>query len=172
MKLTNWAVITGPPSSGKTSLINALSDKGFSIYPEVARELIKDDEQSHLYIRDSLALQRDILAITLRREHLLSVDTRVFFDRAVPDSIAYFLFQQFDPKVAIRASQFRRYAKVFYCEGLPVVRDGLRLENDKTAQTIGTLIIQAYEDQGYTLNYLPPVSINHRLEMILDRWNN
>ena len=168
MKLTNWIVITGPPSSGKTSLINALSDKGFSVYPEVAREIIEDDEQCHHYARDSLVLQRYILAITLRREHLLSVDKRVFFDRAIPDSIAYFLFHQFDPKVAIRASQLRQYAKVFYCEGLPVVRDGVRLENDKIAKTLGTYIVKAYEDQGYTLNYLPPVSMSHRLEMILD----
>lgn len=91
MKLASWVEITRPPSSGKTSLINALSDKALSVYTEVAREIIQADEQSHYYARDRLVLQRDILTITLRREHLLLVDKRFFFDGAIPESIAYFI---------------------------------------------------------------------------------
>lgn len=171
MKQTNWVVITGPPSSGKTTLINELAGLGHIICPEVARDLIEytrsSGMQKYCFPRDSLALQRMILAITLRREHLLSTEQKIFFDRGTPDSIAYFLFHHFKPAIAIRACRFRRYAKVFYCEGLPVVRDGLRLEDDIIAQEIGMRIRQAYEELGYKLTILPSVSVKKRLELIL-----
>jgi predicted ATPase len=172
---TNWVVITGPPSSGKTSLINRLEQKGYIVCPEVAREIIlysmHSVELKHRYARDSLALQREILSITLKREHMLSAEQQIFFDRGTPDSIAYFQFHHFDIKPALKASHYRRYSKVFYCEGLPVVQDGLRLEDDKIAQQIGQRIIEAYALMGYPLFFLPPVSIDKRLEIILDELN-
>jgi predicted ATPase len=171
MKKTRWIVVTGPPSSGKTTIINALAEMGHTVCPEVARELIEyarsNGLQKYCFPRDSLALQRMILAITLRREHLLSTEQRVFFDRGTPDSIAYFLFRHFDPTPAIRCSSYRRYQKVFYCEGLPVIRDGLRLENDVIAQQIGLGIIDAYQRLGYDLVNLPPVSVKERVALVL-----
>lgn len=171
MILTNWIVITGPPSSGKTSLIDLLEAGGYMVSPEVAREIIcytmhSGFLKSHLP-RNSLALQREILAVTLRREHLLSPNDRNFFDRGTPDSIAYYNFHHFDPKEAIKACQHRRYEKVFYCEGLPVVNDAVRLENDCVAEEIGELIVNAYESLSYNLIRLPPVSLEERLHLVL-----
>ena len=37
----NYYVLTGGPGTGKTSLINGLSEKGYCCIPEVAREIIK-----------------------------------------------------------------------------------------------------------------------------------
>jgi predicted ATPase len=172
---TNWIVITGPPSSGKTSLINQLEQKGHLVCPEVAREIILYSMHSvdlkHRFARDSLALQREILSITLKREHMLSAEQQIFFDRGTPDSIAYFQLHGFDIEPALKASHFRRYAKVFYCEGLPVVDDGLRLEDDKIAKEIGQKIIDAYTLMKYPLIFLPPVSIDKRLKIILNELN-
>lgn len=172
MKQTNWMVITGPPSSGKTTLINELARMGHTICPEVARDLIQytrsNGMQKYCFPRNSEALQRIILAVTLRREHLLNIEQEIFFDRGTPDSIAYYLFHHFKPVSAIRACRFRRYLKVFFCEGLPVVRDGLRLENDIIAQELGRLIKQAYENLGYELVILPPVSVGKRLQLIIN----
>lgn len=169
---TNWVVITGPPSSGKTSLINKLQEKGYLICPEVAREIICYTLRSgflHNQLpRNSIALQREILAVTLRREHLLSQDELIFFDRGNPDSIAYFNFHHFDPQAALKACEFRRYAYVFYCEGLPVIQDSIRLEDDNIAKEIGELIINAYESLGYSLIHLPAVSLEERLRLVLN----
>ena len=38
---TNWHVITGAPSSGKTTLIDQLADKGFQTVPEGARQYLE-----------------------------------------------------------------------------------------------------------------------------------
>ena len=169
---TNWVVITGPPSSGKTSLINKLQELGYLICPEVAREIIcytlrSGFLQSQLS-RNSLALQREILAVTLRREHLLAPEEMIFFDRGIPDSIAYFNFHHFNPQVALKACEFRRYAHVFYCEGLPVIQDSIRLEDDDIAKKIGELIITAYESLGYSLIHLPAVSLQERLQLVMN----
>ncbi len=171
MQETKWVVITGPPSSGKTSIVDALEAQGYLICPEVAREIIcyslGSPTLEHRLPRNSLALQREILAITLRREHRLPLDQRIIFDRGAPDSIAYFKFHHFDPKLAYKASEFRRYDLVFYCEGLPFVQDQIRIENERIAKDIGRRIKDAYQSLGYPLHILPPISLQHRLEMIM-----
>ena len=38
-------VLIGGPSSGKTTLINALTQKGYICYPEISREVIRKAQQ-------------------------------------------------------------------------------------------------------------------------------
>lgn len=40
---TNWHVITGAPCSGKTTLIDLLTDKGFRTVPETARQCFENE---------------------------------------------------------------------------------------------------------------------------------
>lgn len=166
MKLTEWAVITGPPSSGKTTLIDALQAKGYLISPEVARELIVECTQTNTF-QSIDAFQRQLLAITCRREHFLDANQMIFFDRGIPDSIAYFKYNYLDTKDAVQASKFRRYKQVFYCEGLPVIHDEVRQESNDAAQEIGKLILEAYRYLGYQPIILPVVSVEERLKLIL-----
>ena len=166
MKQTNWVVVTGPPSSGKTTLIQALQNKGYVTGPEVARELIVECLKKHAQEKIE-NFQREILAITCRREHLLDIKQTVFFDRGIPDSIAYFKYNGLDIAPALQASRFRRYKRVFYCMGLPVINDGIRQESDEAALQIGELILEAYRYLRYEPIILPVLSIEERLEIIL-----
>jgi len=69
MKKTNWCVITGAPSSGKTTLINALSIKGYRTEPEVARAhilyLLAKGEHIRAHNRGEIALQKEILNLKI-----------------------------------------------------------------------------------------------------------
>ena len=172
MQETQWIVVTGPPSSGKTTLINMLAENGYIICPEVARELIShisEDKITEAHLdRDGLPLQREILAITLHREHDLNTHQQIFFDRGVPDSIAYFKYYGFPIDDVMRASQFRRYKRIFYCQGLPVVNDDIRQESNANAFEIGQLIINAYALLAYEPIILPITSVENRMQILLD----
>ena len=168
---TNWHVITGAPSSGKTTLINRMANMGYRIAPEVARnyirQLIAHNHKLEEVKHDVLPLQRKILTIMLERERQLPIDEIIFFDRGTPDSAAYFRYHHLDDNHVINACKHQRYKKVFYCHGLPVVHDAIRDEDDVSAKKIGEYIYDAYINLGYQLIELPAVSIENRLEIIL-----
>src|SRR5690349_8269489 len=86
---TNWCVITGAPSSGKTSVIKELAHRGFAIQGEVARELIEagiNHGRTLEEVRKDVAeLQKEILEVTLAREMALDAQETVFLDRGLPD---------------------------------------------------------------------------------------
>jgi len=168
---TAWQVITGAPSSGKTTLIKALEILGHAAEHEVARDVIASMlacqcsmEDIH---RDIMGLQRKILALKLKREHGKKRQDTIFFDRGTPDSIAYFSFYNLNPEVAIRASSYHRYKRVFFCEPLPFVSDHIRTENAETALHLSELIYDAYCHLGYELIPLPDVSVEERLAIII-----
>jgi predicted ATPase len=175
MTKTNWLVITGAPSSGKTTLINCLASIGYRIAPEIARSYIKQllaYNNTLLQIKQDVThLQRDILALMLKRERQFPIDEPIFFDRGTPDSLAYFRFHHLEESHVVKACTHWQYKKIFYCHGLPVVHDAIRDEDEMTARKIGEYIYKAYIDLGYQLIELPAISIEKRMDIILDHIN-
>ncbi|WP_298624564.1 ATP-binding protein [uncultured Legionella sp.] len=173
---TNWYVITGAPSSGKTTLINQLASAGYTIAPEVARDYINDllaanytlEDISH----DNRQLQRGILAVALKRERRLQTNQLIFFDRGTPDSLGYFRYYQLNEEHVVQACQRLRYKKLFYCHQLPMEYDSVRVEDSLSARTIGELIYEAYNKLGYELIELPAVPVQQRIEIILSHLDN
>lgn len=169
---TNWYVITGAPSSGKTTLINLLSQMGFRTAPEVARNYIRHLLLSHHKTLDDIrndieVFQRQILAIMLERERQLPHDQEIFFDRGTPDSTAYFRYHHLDSQHVVKTSAHHRYKKIFYCHGLPVVNDDIRREDEETAKALGKLIYEAYIELGYPIIELPAFSVEERMQIIM-----
>lgn len=167
---TNWYVITGAPSSGKTTLINQLSATGFPIAPEVAREyieyLLSENHTLEDIRHDTHRLQRHILAIALKRERRLEREQLIFFDRGTTDSLGYFNYYRLDASHVTEACQHMRYKKVFYCHPLPIVKDEVRVEDNLTAKKIGELIYESYLHLGYQLIELPAIPVEQRMEII------
>ncbi|MBL7480722.1 AAA family ATPase [Legionella bononiensis] len=173
---TNWYVITGAPSSGKTTLINQLASAGYAIAPEVARDYINGLLETNLtlddIIQDNLRLQRGILAIALKRERRLQANQLIFFDRGTPDSLGYFRYYNINADQVIHSCQRIRYKKLFYCHQLPLEHDSVRVEDNSSAQKIGELIYAAYHHLGYELVELPAVPIEQRMDIILSHIQN
>ncbi len=168
---TSWCVITGAPSSGKTTLIEALKCLGFQTQPEIARSYFEQHRVSGKKLELStpklLAMQNDIFDLKFEREASLSQQTLYFFDRGLPDSLAYFRYFKLPDQHLQEKLNKRKYKHVFFLEGLPVVQDAIRKEDEQTAQTIGTYIYESYRKLGYTPTLVKAKSIQERVEDIL-----
>ena len=94
--MTNWYVITGGPSSGKTTTVNLLRDRGYTTTIEHARHYLDLQRIAGRTVEEVRAkqrqFQRGVLDMQLAEEAPLDPDATVFLDRAVPDSLAYYRF--------------------------------------------------------------------------------
>lgn len=173
VRLTNWYVITGAPCSGKTSVINALEQKGFRVEHEVARAYI--DEELHQgksleqIKADPYQFENHIFLTKLKIEASLPQDDIVFLDRAVPDSIAYFQLEGLDPGQPLEKSRLVRYKKIFLFERLIFLEDGVRSEDDPLAERIDYLLKAAYRKLNYEIVHVPAISVEKRTAFILER---
>ncbi len=170
---TNWCVFTGAPSSGKTSVINELTKKGFKTKHEAAREVIQkfldeghalQDLQHHQQV-----IQDRIMAATVENEKNWHKDEFMFLDRGVPDGIPFFLLANLDDKEIRKNSLIHKYAQVFAFETLPLVQDGIRKEDEKTVKLLDILLRKEYTHLGYKVINVPVMPINDRTDFICQK---
>jgi predicted ATPase len=170
-KIPHWYVITGGPSSGKTSIIKELAKLGYLTYPEAARVLIDRElakGKSLKEIRgDEAKFQKRVLKMKVGIEKSAPKDEIVFFDRAIPDSIAYYQICGLDLKEVFRFCKKKRYKKVFFLEPLPFEKDYARIENGNTVKKLNKLLKESYKKLGYEVISIPAMSIKKRLNKIL-----
>ena len=169
---TNWCIITGAPSSGKTSVIEELAHRGYAIQNEIAREVIemhletgKDLDE----IRNKpISLQKKIMEIALAREMALDIDKLIFMDRGIPDNIAYFELAEFDCMAAKASAKLFEYKKVFIFDRLPIVKDNVRIEDEMLADKIDATLTKNYKELGYKPIRVPVMSIEKRTDFIIE----
>jgi len=170
---TNWYVITGGPSSGKTKVIEYLAFLNYAIIPEAARILIDNETSKGKTIQeirgDESEFQRKTLEMKIKTENRIPPKQITFFDRGIPDSIAYYYLCKESSSLGIKASQKRKYKKIFLLEQLPFQNDYARTENKKTAQHLSQLLYKSYSDLSYNIICVPVKSIKKRVEFILNK---
>lgn len=168
---SNWCVITGAPCSGKTTVINDLERRGYKVVHEVARAYIEAElgkgRTLHTIKSDEHLFERHILNSKVEIETYLSKKDLIFFDRGIPDSIAYYKQAGLDIAEPVKQSRIVRYKKVFLMERLAFTDDPVRIENDAHAQNLHELIIESYQMLGYDMIYIPLCSYTDRTELIL-----
>ena len=150
-----------------------LEKRGYQVVHEVARayidqELLKGKTLSEIKA-DEWAFERHILMEKLRIEAQLAAGEIIFFDRAVPDSIAYYKLNKLNPAEPLQLSHEVRYQNVFLFERLAFLTDPVRTENEKTAHRLGQLIEKSYQSLGYEITHVPLLSVEDRTEFILER---
>jgi predicted ATPase len=171
---TGWIVITGAPSSGKTSVIDVLAARGYATKGEAARiviekHLAQDDTLADIRSPDRVvAFQHEILAMKLETEAALDPAQTVFLDRGVPDTLSYLKLAGQKTEAA-RAACFRfRYRQVFIFDRLPVVADKVRSEDDFAAAQLDIEIEKDYRAIGYDTQRVPVLPVAKRADFILD----
>ena len=136
IRQTNWYVITGGPSSGKTTTVNLLKDRGYITTFEHARHYLDTQRLIGKTIEDVRKHQREfqlgVLDMQIEQENQISPDVLVFLDRAIPDALAYYRFLNLpeDEKLT-EALRTVSYKKVFVLDCLPLMKDYARTEDEE-----------------------------------------
>ena len=171
MQQTKWRVITGAPCSGKTAVIQALERLGYPVVHEVARayidERLRNGETLAGIKADILSFERHILHKKIEIEQTLPQDKTVYLDRAVPDSIGYYIHEGLDPGEPIQRSKHRRYERIFFFERIPFKKDSVRSEDEKIAVKLEGLLKESYQMLGYEVIAVPLMPVHQRVDFIL-----
>lgn len=174
----NWFVLTGGPSSGKTTLINELTKLGYVAVPEAARLYFESRLARGQSIEDIRAdekyCQEEICRLKIYIENLQPKLPITFFDRGMQDTLAYMRYYNYpiDPWIYEACDQ-ADYQKIFLLEPLDTFeKDEVRsTEPDNFAQEITSLLREAYEETDQAVELVPVMPVADRLQYILDRIN-
>jgi predicted ATPase len=170
---TNWHVITGAPSCGKTTLLDLLADKGFQTVPEVARQYMEREIARGRTIDEirgnGAALQRILEDMQLSIEDGLRAIDVAFLDGAVPGSLAWYRAFGLNPNEILPECFHHRYASVFILDRLPLRLDGLRFNDDTLTGFLDEWLTRDYSALGYSVVRVPVLGPEERLAFVLER---
>ena len=170
---TNWHVITGAPSCGKTTLIDQLASQGFHTVPESARLYMENEMgkgRSAHEILDSDVDERAMTEWQRRAEHGLRVTDVVFLDRALPDYLGWWRLHGLNPNELLAECLYHRYASVFMLDPLSFQPDDQRVEEVAAiAAYTGEWLARDYAALGYSIVRVPVLSPEQRLALVLER---
>lgn len=169
----NWYVFTGPPSSGKSTIIRELSKLGYKTFEEVGRQLIDRELAAGKSLReigvDSPVFERRFVETQRKLEALVSQTETVIFDRGILDTLPFFKYYGWAVPDEIQryCSQANYNKSVFLFELLDYDKDYARVETEETAKKMQVLFGQVYEEAGYNVIFIPKDTIKNRLAAVL-----
>jgi predicted ATPase len=167
-----WYVITGPPCCGKSTTIELLAQRGFRVRSEIARAYIDEEILKGRKIQqirsDMGTFQSEVLRRAFASEEALPPDELIFLDRAIPDSLAYFMLHGISPEPYMNRIRSAKYRRVFYLDPLEsYVADYARMESSDERDQLGRLLLKAYSD--FCIDRVPALGALERIDYILAR---
>lgn len=170
---TNWYVITGGPSSGKTTMVNALKKRGYKTTIEHARHYLDTQRAGGKTVEEvrkhQAEFQLGVLNMQIEQERSLSPDDVVFLDRAIPDALAYYRFLNLSPdKKLLEELAVVSYKKIFILDCLQFVQDYARQEDEAAQKKIHELLTEVYESLPFPVVHVPVLALEERADYILE----
>jgi len=171
----NWRfVVTGGPGGGKSTLLDALAERGYRIAPEAARRLIKERLAAGLPPRpDPVTFARAILDSDMEHYRAAADDDGIaFFDRGVLDAL-YML----DLESALSRDEIASHIQAFpYNDTVFLMPPweaiyAMDSERDQTFEESVTVfegMKRWYARWGYETVEVPRASVEARVSFILD----
>jgi predicted ATPase len=164
-------VIAGGPGSGKSALLEALSRSGEVCYPEISRELIREQQSNGGRLLPWADLRGFAEECAERMHEAIrasSVRSRCFFDRGLPDLIGYLAHGGRTPPPGWREAS-RAYAReVFFAPPWRdiFVQDAERPQTFEEAEALGAHVRRAYLDCGFTIVELVRGTVPERVAQV------
>ena len=143
---TNWCVISGPPSSGKTSIINRLHQEGFATVPDPAREIAKKKPSIK---KESREFQKQVWNLSLKNHGNLNRKKLVFFDYGLPDNIVFQELNSHSLNDCETSCWSYRYSYVFILKPIHFSHDGFRDDHASLQTRIEDRILTKYKYFDY-----------------------
>ncbi len=169
-------IITGGPGAGKTTLLQALQNLNLTTSAEASRQVIIEEvaKESNCLPWINLALfAQKVLArmVQLYRSAGSSAQTIAFFDRGIPDIIAYLQVAKLpvDEIYYHTLQQHPYHSLVFLAPPWPeiYVNDNERWQTFDEAVALYHAIKETYQSLGYTTVELPPAPVEERVKFVL-----
>ena len=175
MRKNKRVVISGSPGSGKTAVIEGLKNKGYSVFEEFSRSLIKDSQSkgiTNLFLSAPLKFSKQLLEVREKQfidsEKIFQAKNQVvFFDRGIHDIHAYLnAIGQENLNLKEKVYSFE-YDLVFLLTPWEEIfkKDNERLENFSQAKMYYPYIKKVYSIQHKVIE-LPQRSIEERISFI------
>jgi len=159
-------IISGPPGSGKTTIIDELRNRGYICMPEVTpKKLNLKIEQNKLILSDFLFSER------IKQYHSQN-EVACFYDRSLIDVVAYMDF--WDSKYPHiwnnEITKLRYNQNVFYTPPWPEIykKTDHRQENIKEAQQIDLFLRKAFLKYQYNIIEVPKLDVSKRVDFIIN----
>ncbi|PWC10107.1 AAA family ATPase [Brenneria corticis] len=170
-------VLTGGPGSGKSTLIDALTQRGYTCSAEAGRAIIQDQVAiggNALPWGDRAAFAEMMLCWEMRSYHIPE-DGNVpcFFDRGIPDIAGYLRLCELPVPTYLEEAirQFRYSDSVFIAPPWREIyaQDTERKQSFEEAEFTYRAMLNTYQKYGYRLLTLPCVPVDERADFVISK---
>jgi predicted ATPase len=172
---TNMFVLAGTSGTGKTMLLEELKSRGFLTHSEVTRAVLQDQVAQNgdaLPSKNPSLFVAEMLRISIQNyEASMAHRGPVFFDRGVPDLVAYAQRFNVDTNPYIEAAEQYRYNQV--CFLLPpwreiYTKDEWRGGEYEFYEKFHHSLTHAYQSLGYSLVEVPRFGVTERADFVME----
>ena len=164
-------VISGGPGTGKSTLVDALARSGEVCYPEVSRQLIREQvlQGTKLLPWNDLAGFAHECVARMRAQIADSArHARAFFDRGLPDVVGYLRHGGVAPVSALRKDSRAYTPVVFFAPPWReiYVNDSERPQSFDESVALSTQIRRTYAEYGFIVIDLERGSLQDRVRQV------